>query len=429
MTYKKKTAAVLLGLTLGMSGSVFAAPAADGTAAADQDLAARIAAIEAQQQELTKQLSALKKENAKLKRTSKVAESNRNAIKGLKEAQERVQLHGFGRASWTNDNIKGYIDRNDNSRYYLDLQGSFKVNDKWSFNFQSETNQRYKDSVKADGTIQRHNDHDDSDGVIQRIWATGRVGAVDMDLGRKWRGFGFQNVFIGNETDGVLLSTPIPKSKLTGQAFVLTPTDKGYDFTMTGVGVKGQVGHGLQLQLAAAKTNIGKNDRMGTNYYDGNVDYRNTAGTFGYMASAMWNPVKNIFLIGDYVWNNAKDYTITEWKGADQVDTNYNRHDNIALRVNYRWSNIDNPGSFQIYGRWFDYAKNINNLVGMFGDKEWGNFQAGSRGWVVGFKYVPAKNIEWETYYQYSTAQNTLYGHKNEYYKRKFITTQIDYHF
>ena len=79
--------------------------------------------------------------------------------------------------------------------------------------------------------------------------------------------------------------------------------------------------------------------------------------------------------------------------------------------------------------RWYNYARNINNLVGIFGDKEWGALQPGSKGWILGFKYVPAKNIEWETFYEMATAQNTLYGHKNETYHRNFVRTMVDYHF
>ena len=170
MINQKKTAAILLGLTMGVSSSVLAAPAED---TANPDLAARIAAIEAQQQELTKQLSALKKENAKLKRTGKVAESNKKAIKGLKDVQNRFQLHGFGRVTWDNDNIRGYIDRNDNRRTYLDLKGKFLVNDNWNVNFESETNHRYAKYVDADGNYKSLFGRDKEDGVIQRAWVEG----------------------------------------------------------------------------------------------------------------------------------------------------------------------------------------------------------------------------------------------------------------
>ncbi|BAL82167.1 hypothetical protein SELR_04590 [Selenomonas ruminantium subsp. lactilytica TAM6421] len=421
MINQKKTAAVLLGLTLGMSGSVFAAPA---SAPADQDLAARIAAIEAQQQQLTKQLDALKKENAKLKRTSKVAESNKNAIKGLKDAQNRVQLHGFGRVSWDNDNILNYSDRNDNRRFYLDLQGTFKVNDRWNFKFQSETNPRYaKSVVRVNNETKYHTGHDDEKGMIQRVWAEGSVGKVSVDVGRRWRGLGFQNVLFGNETDGIVLGTDIPKSKLQAKAFHLSPTDKGYHFNVTGVGVQGEVSRGLQINSAVLKTNVGKHDYLGTEYYDGayHDPIKNTAGTWAYVISGMWNPAKNLFLIGDYARTTAASY---EANGTTYKDKDY-----TALRLNYRWSNIDNPGSFQLYARWYDYAKNANNLVGVFGDKEWGALQPGSRGWILGFKYVPAKNIEWETFYEFAKMHKITWGDTDKTYHRNFIRTQIDYHF
>ena len=211
MISKKKATAMILGLTMGISGTAMAAPNDD------TDINARIAALEAQQQKLSKQLNALKKENAKLKRTSKVAESNKNAIKGLKEVQNRFQLHGFARASWDDDNIRGYIDRNDNRRTYLDLKGKFIVNDKWNVNFESETNHRYAKYLDADGNYKSHFGHDDEDGVIQRAWVEGRVGPVSLDVGRRWRGLGFQNVLFGNESDGLVLETAIPKSKLSAK--------------------------------------------------------------------------------------------------------------------------------------------------------------------------------------------------------------------
>ena len=132
----EKTLAMSVLLALGSTGCVFAAPTAE-------DTDARIAALEQQQQELAKELKALKSENKKLKNQSN---SQKKQITGMKnsvnEALNRFSLHGFGRVSWDNDNIKGYIDRNDNRRFYMDLQGKFKVNDKWNFNFESETNPR-----------------------------------------------------------------------------------------------------------------------------------------------------------------------------------------------------------------------------------------------------------------------------------------------
>ena len=67
--------------------------------------------------------------------------------------------------------------------------------------------------------------------------------------------------------------------------------------------------------------------------------------------------------------------------------------------------------------------------MGIFGDKEWGAFQPGAHGWALGFKYVPLKNMEWETFVMRSSAHSTIYYHKDEGYHRNFVRTMVDYHF
>lgn len=261
---QKKTTALLLGLTMSLTGTAFAAPTDQA-----QDIDSRIAALEQQQSNLEKEIKELRHQNSQLKNQTRSQKKSLSGLsKSVKSELDRVHISGFGRVSWDNDNIKGYTDRNDNRRFYLDLKGKFKVNDDWNFNFESETNPRYANYVMADGTLKSHNGHDDEDGVIQRVWAEGKTGVVNYDIGRRWRGLGFQNILLGNETDGAVISTAIPKSKLTANAFYLTPTDKGYDFSVYGAGVQGQVGHGLQISAAIAKLNIGKHESMGQNVYD-----------------------------------------------------------------------------------------------------------------------------------------------------------------
>ena len=498
-----KTGALALGITLALTTPAFAAPEESAT-----DLDSRIAAIEAQQKALEEELAALKHENSQLKNQVKSTKAQaKNTSTSLNEFKNRLQINGFGRLSWDNDNLKGYNDRNDGSRTYLDLKAKFKINDKWNFNFESETNDRYKKYDVSDGTKKYHFGRDDEDGTIQRVWAEGKIGAVDVDAGRRWRGLGFQNVLFGNESDGVVLSTPIPKSKLKASAFYLTPTDKGFHFSVYGAGVQGFIGHGLQINCAFAKANVGKRDSLGQDYYapvitlgtnggtftgtgnmtmngwselhgwidtasedagwtqkigipgndndqvqagkvpqsyigkpqvDGNYKFDgkstlypalpNDIGSQGFVLSAMWNPLKNIFLIGDYVRTNASDYVDSQWGGWDTSKDHKHKAD-TAIRLNYRWSNINNPGSFQLYARWFNYGENVNHLVGLFGDKEWGAFQPGSKGWAFGFKYVPLKNVEWETFYLDAKAHDTKWGAWDNVYSRHFLRTMVDYHF
>ena len=205
---QKKTTALLLGLTMSLTGTAFAAPTDQA-----QDIDSRIAALEQQQSNLEKEIKELRHQNSQLKNQTCSQKKQLSGLsKSVKSELDRVHISGFGRVSWDNDNIKGYTDRNDNRRFYLDLKGKFKVNDDWNFNFESETNPRYANYVMADGTLKSHNGHDDEDGVIQRVWAEGKTGVVNYDIGRRWRGLGFQNILLGNETDGAVISTAIPKS-------------------------------------------------------------------------------------------------------------------------------------------------------------------------------------------------------------------------
>ena len=142
---KRKTTAILMGLTLSLSGSVFASPAQA------TDLDSRIAALEQEQQKLAEELATLKHQNSQLKNQVKSQKSQLKGLnKNLNAHKDRIQFTGFGRVSWDNDNVQGYIDRNDGRRTYLDLHAKFHVNDKWNFNFQSETNERYANLSQAD---------------------------------------------------------------------------------------------------------------------------------------------------------------------------------------------------------------------------------------------------------------------------------------
>lgn len=334
-------------------------------------------------------LNQLKEEFSEdLKQMQSQIDKNTSDISKLKEDAERFKISGFGRVSWDNDNIKNYNDQNDNNRFYLDLKGKFKVNDDWNFNFESETNQRYARYVTANGKVQYHQGHDDEDGVIQRVWAEGNIDKLHVDVGRRWRGLGFQNVLLGHETDGIVLDYP--------------------------------------FNLAYAQLDIDKSESPGYNVYDGNNPLKNTFGSHGLVLSAMWNPMKNITLIGDYVLTNAeKEHVVETASDGTQHIFDIDENTSKSIRLNYRWTNLNDPGSFQLYTRWFDYGRHGN----IMGDEEWGLLKPGSKGWVFGFKYVPAKNIEWETMYEIADMYGVFDGEKDQQYKRDFIRTQVDFHF
>ena len=189
MINRKKTAALMLGLTMGMTGNLMAAPAgADEAelmaAAGGTDLQARIEALEAQQRELLAQLETLKQQAGEAKKVEDTAKANKEEISELKKLQDKVKLYGFVRASWDNDSDRNkgdiYDDEKTNSRFYLNLLADMKINKEWTGHLQSETNQRYARST-IDGYYTR------DDGTVQRIWLEGNLkNGLNINVGRKW---------------------------------------------------------------------------------------------------------------------------------------------------------------------------------------------------------------------------------------------------
>lgn len=347
-------------------------------------------------------------------------------VNDLKEQVGKVNFHGMFRAQYDYDKntTADSIDKGTN-RYYLDLRGDYKVNDNWTVKFQSETNRHYAgghDRTNETGTGDGPFDDpvrktwSGHDGNIQRIWADGYFpnSGAWVSVGRAWRGLGFQNVLFGNESDGVQFGVPIKGTGLTASGFWMSSTGSGNNESLYGVGTWGSVGHCVDINMAFAKSSLSKGEKNGDRYgfkvdNDGFVQRYVKEGAVnersnGYVISAGVDLAKNVRLIGDYVRTNA-DF----------------QNSSTALRLNYKGTNLQDPGSFGVYARYIKYGKN----GWLAGDDEWGSTWNGTKGWIVGFKYVPAKNVEWETLYSDQTR-----GYDQDWeFDRKLVRTQVDFHF
>ena len=92
---QKKTTALLLGLTMSLTGTAFAAPTDQA-----QDIDSRIAALEQQQSNLEKEIKELRHQNSQLKNQTHSQEKQLNGLsKSVKSELDRVQISGFGRVS------------------------------------------------------------------------------------------------------------------------------------------------------------------------------------------------------------------------------------------------------------------------------------------------------------------------------------------
>lgn len=328
-------------------------------------------------------------------------------VKDLKEQVGKVKFSGMFRATYDNDNGRDSDDivSRENDRFYLDLHGDYKVNDNWTVRFQSETNHRYSDK------------HVTSNGTLQRIWVDGYFpeSGAWASIGRSWRGLGFSNILQGGATDGVQAGIPIKGTGLTASAFYMTPSWEGNEQSYYGVATWGSIGHAVDVNLAYEKAKLSKGthynakddvwgiDENGNNAWipqdDSVVNYDSA-----FAVGAKWKIVKNLSLTGDYIQSNAENNN----KAAEGL-------------LEYKGTDLNDKGSFGMYARYFKIGSNAGNP-----DDLWGSRKSGSKGWMVGFKYVPVKNVEWHTMY---SQQKMKYAEGADAFDRKLFRTEVDFHF
>lgn len=121
-----------------------------------------------------------------------------------------------------------------------------------------------------------------------------------------------------------------------------------------------------------------------------------------------------------YVVPFAHDYTFTGAYAKSDASV-YNK--GYMLQVSYKGADLNKPGS---YGAWAHYLKADPSVIwdSISGVADWTYAASGSKGYEIGFAYVPAKNIKWDFYYDDIKA--TVPGDKS---KTKFYQTQLHFFF
>ena len=303
----------------------------------------------------------------------------------------------------------------------MNLYGDFKVNDNWTARFQSETNRRYNDGHQRGETgfnSYGQKTWSGHDGNFQRIWVDGWFPKSQswVSIGRSWRGLGNQNILFGNESDGVQFGMPIKGTGLTASGFYMASTGSGTQEAIYGVGTWGQIGHRAGINMAYAKSSKSKGDT----YASSEIDHYTVNGSnvvvpvyksdqtvgrdYGFVVSGYVDVAKDLRFLADYVKTNA-DF----------------QNKSLGLRLNYRNTDLQKPGTYSLYTRYIHYGANGT----IAGDDEWGSTPFGTKGFILGVKYVPWQNVEWETLYSH---QKRDYDKSTE-WTRNLIRTQLDFHF
>lgn len=300
---------------------------------------------------------------------------------------KKFGVHGFFRAQYDVDANKGG-NANDNKRFLMELQGFYKVNDNWTARYQQEYNARYCDNSQNTDA----NTMSSSNGV-QRLWVEGVADNGNwVNIGRAWRGLGFQNQFIGTQTDGIQVG--INLGGLQASPFIMknTNTIAAASATAAGLQIQGPIGHNFDITAAYARVSSDDAEK------DGN----------GFNVGFATNVAKNLRLIAEYQRiNNDTNKNGASWEA----------------RVNYKGTDLQDKGSFGMFARYLKTGE-VRGLMNA-GDDEWGSLDRNSRMWILGASYVPAKNIEWTTLVEFGKRGI----HTGDTTTRNMFRTQVDFHF
>lgn len=356
-----------------------------------------------------------------MKKMQKQINKNASAIAQMRQLTDKLSIGGFAQVRWENNNARNYNSQTDQDRFYLSLKSDYKVNDKWKVKTELELNHKYgnyhreyggnNEGVDAKNFLYYGHGRNDS-AMKLRLWMEGQLSdKLSVELGRKWKGLGFQNVAFGEDADEITFDYKFRKdSDLTVSAFYWKPVQKEVNqIGIAGLGLKGTMGHGTQMQLNIARANVEKTG--------------STVGYLEYDTGSAGNPV--IWEHGNQLINLSmlQNFAPNLFLWADYSRTNADTENTAtAAKVTYKWTNLNDPGSFQLYAGWHNFKDHGRWL----GDTADNLFPDGSTGWSFGGKYVFAPNVEGELTYAINTAKEAV---GNADYKNRIIRGQVNFHF
>jgi hypothetical protein len=315
----------------------------------------------------------------------------------LESKADKALFYGMVRGNDDNQTINGKDVPNGNNDFYFNFEGTFKVNDTWTANFQSESYQSYQYIGNTSGAS------NPGTNVFERFWANGKVGDVNVNFGRKWDNSAYSKAE-GLEATGVWLdygrdlNTTLFYAKPS-----LTDNVNSWNIHMYGVRFADKVSPNTNVNLE-----IGGNDNGNGIGYNG--DNIKSWGEIGF--DSQISPLFKV--IGAYTRTNANSY-----------------NSNREAWLIYRNADLNVPKSYDVYLR-YDYLAPNGALTH---DDEFSSVPTDTRGLGLGVDYIVGKNIEWTTIFfddkfiapqanWYSTGVNVKAGDT-----RKLLRTRVDFHF
>lgn len=340
-----------------------------------------------------KQLSSQTTEQQKVVDQS-VRTPNNSAYAKLQDKIDRIHIFGFFRAKYDHDDKPGVGADSNNKHFYMDLEAKMRVNKDWYAHFQSEARKGYTVNQSW-----REGDpgKSDQDGTVQRIWVEGSAYDINIAVGTKWWGLGFQSVPFGHAADGISADYDVVKNwNVKGfwwrpRQGDLVTMPNGQETNIRGINVTGQVTDKLATSLTYANNKNDDNQQKMNNMQAFELKYQLTP---------------DILLRSAYVHTNAK-----------------NNNTSQEYRIDYKGYKLQEVHSWGLYTRYIDFG-----LYGDYShDDEWNSLPSDAKGVIFGATFVPFKNIVWESFF--SVQRRNRASALNHDAMRHQFRTQIDYHF
>lgn len=443
MKKKLLTLGLVPALVLGTGAAAGAQPAAPATAAApagtEDDSAEPVTqeSLQALRSQLEEQLyeaqELQKKLNAQLdslnKRVSKVEK---------KTDQPRVDIHGYGRFRWDKQHFEDFKGI-DMKSVWLNLFINHRINDRWSLHSEHEFENNLSNNhgaYEGDGGYDKDGGKKYSRPVLQ-LYAEGRVGEVDVKLGRFYLQSPYKFTF-DEKVDGWQASYGVP-----------THWGRKAMFTLNSGNTYSKILYG---------------DR------DNKLDVWAEGGSTNFRVLSLISEIpvaKNTNLTSHYGKMTRRDDHMTRETLSVGFDTKLNRDLKLSaafaksdsdtlnkshfLQLQYKEAKPDVPGSFDVYVKkylqrghtgmtnWFnddiidptcgDYSKELNDRnPGNPWDHRAGEFN----GLRIGADFVPVRNTKLLLHYTYGklglfdAGQGRLTGRKDDY---SFFRAQWEVYF
>ena len=303
-------------------------------------------------------------------------------LAALEKKADNVKIFGNVHLRWDSDKTDGKLNSTDGRHFYLNLDGSMKVNDNWNAHFQAENKNRYL-SYQTSG--------DDINKFAERIWAEGSVGKANVTVGRKWWWLG-QGLMFAHSMDGVKVDFPVASqanvsvffmrpAEISGLTNSTTSTMGGNSTSYLSLGDYEKADlMGFVLSGNLSKT-VNSSLMIGGNKHT--VDSVTASDKYADVTS--WGEVGfNAKLPKNFSFGTA--YTRTN---AD----NYNNSQRYSL--NYKGADLNTPGSYGVSLSYMD----LGRYGDLLHDDFWGYQWSDSKNWTLSVDYVLDKNLKWTTYY------------------------------